>query len=441
MGVVDKVMNIILLSGGSGKRLWPISNDVRSKQFIKLFKDAHGNYESMVQRVYRQIKTVAPNASITIATSAAQLSSIHNQLGSNVSVCIEPCRRDTCPAILLAAAYLHDVLHISEEETVVVCPVDPYVENSYYEAVIELDKYVQNNTANLTLMGIEPTVPSDKYGYIIPESNATVSKVKEFKEKPDVETAKQYIAAGALWNAGVFAFKLGYLLAKAHQIVDFVDYKDLFTKYETLEKISFDYAVVEKEKSIQVTRYAGEWKDVGTWNMMSEVMSDNSKGNVTLDDTCHNTHVINELEIPVLCMGCKNMVVAASSDGIFVADKERSGSMKNYVEKISTDIRYAEKSWGTYNVVDAQTGAVTIKVSLDAGKGMSYHCHDFRDEVWNVLSGEGIVTVDGMEQIVKAGDVVTIAAGCKHTIKAVTDMQLIEVQIGSVISVEDKTVF
>lgn len=441
MGVVDEIMNIILLSGGSGKRLWPISNDVRSKQFIKLFKDAHGNYESMVQRVYRQIKTVAPNASITIATSAAQLSSIHNQLGSNVSVCIEPCRRDTCPAILLAAAYLHDVLHVSEEETVVVCPVDPYVENSYYEAVIELDKYVQNNTANLTLMGIEPTVPSDKYGYIIPESNAAVSKVKEFKEKPNTETAKQYIAAGALWNAGVFAFKLGYLLAKAHQIVDFVDYKDLFTKYETLEKISFDYAVVEKEKSIQVTRYAGEWKDVGTWNMMSEVMSDNSKGNVTLDDACNNTHVINELEIPVLCMGCKNMVVAASSDGIFVADKERSGSMKNYVEKISTDIRYAEKSWGTYNVIDVQTGAVTIKVSLDAGKGMSYHCHDFRDEVWNVLSGEGIVTVDGMEQIVKAGDVVTIAAGCKHTIKAVTDMQLIEVQIGSVISVEDKTIF
>lgn len=441
MGVVNKFMNIILLSGGSGKRLWPISNDVRSKQFIKLFKDDHGNYESMVQRVYRQIKTVAPNTSITIATSVAQLSSIHNQLGSNVPVCIEPCRRDTCPAILLAAAYLHDVLHVSEEETVVVCPVDPYVENSYYEAVIELDEYVQNNTANLTLMGIEPTVPSDKYGYIIPESNAAVSKVKEFKEKPDTETAKQYIAVGALWNAGVFAFKLGYLLAKAHQIVDFVDYKDLFTKYATLEKISFDYAVVEKEKSIQVTRYAGEWKDVGTWNMMSEVMSDASKGNVTLDDTCNNTHVINELEIPVLCMGCKNMVVAASSDGIFVADKERSGSMKNYVEKISTDIRYAEKSWGTYNVIDAQTGAVTIKVSLDAGKGMSYHCHDFRDEVWNVLSGEGIVTVDGMEQIVKAGDVVTIAAGCKHTIKAVTDMQLIEVQIGSVISVEDKTVF
>lgn len=434
-------MNIILLSGGSGKRLWPISNDVRSKQFIKLFKKENGEYESMVQRVYRQITAVDPNANVTIATSASQLSSIRNQLGDSVSVCVEPCRRDTCPAILLAATYLHDVLKVGVEETVAVCPVDPYVDNSYYEAVIALDKYVQANSAKLTLMGIEPTVPSDKYGYIITECNEPVSKVREFKEKPDVETAKQYIEQGALWNAGVFAFKLSYLIDIAHKMIDFVDYKDLFTKYESLEKISFDYAVVEKESSIQVTRYTGEWKDVGTWNMMAEVMSDNTKGNVTIDETCENTHVINELEIPVLCMGCKDMVVAASSDGIFVSDKKRSGSMKSYVEQISTDIRYAEKSWGTYCVLDAQQGAVTIKVSLYAGKGMSYHSHDFRDEMWNVVAGEGVVIVDGMEQIVKAGDVVTVAAGCKHTIKATTDMQLIEVQVGSVISVEDKMVF
>ena len=434
-------MNIILLSGGSGKRLWPISNDVRSKQFIKLFKKVDGEYESMVQRVYRQITDVDADAQVTIATSASQLSSIRNQLGDSVSVCVEPCRRDTCPAILLAAAYLHDVLNVELEETVAVCPVDPYVDNSYYEAVAMLDKYVQADTANLTLMGIEPAVPSDKYGYIIPESSDVVSKVKEFKEKPDIETSKKYIAMGALWNAGVFAFKLGYLINIAHKMIDFVDYKDLFTKYESLEKISFDYAVVEKEPSIQVTRYAGEWKDVGTWNMMAETMSDNTKGNVTLDDTCQNTHVINELGIPVLCMGCKDMIVAASSDGIFVSEKNRSGAMKSYVEQISTDIRYAEKSWGTYCVLDAQQGAVTIKVSLYAGRCMSYHSHDFRDEMWNVISGEGVVTVDGMEQIVKAGDVVTIAAGCKHTIKATIDMQLIEVQVGSVISVEDKMVF
>ena len=159
-------MNIILLSGGSGKRLWPLSNDVRSKQFIKLFKN-NDEYESMVQRVYRQITTVDADAKITIATSKSQASAIKNQLGEKASICVEPCRRDTFPAIALAAAYLHDELGVAENEAVVVCPVDPYVDNTYYEAVKNLQELAEQGRANLTLMGIEPTYPSEKYGYII----------------------------------------------------------------------------------------------------------------------------------------------------------------------------------------------------------------------------------------------------------------------------------
>ena len=121
-------MNIVLLSGGSGKRLWPLSNDVRSKQFIKIFKLENGSYESMLQRVYRQIKATNPGATVTIATSKSQVSAIHNQLGEDVGVSVEPCRRDTFPAIALATAYLHDVQGVSEDEAVVVCPVDPLCE-------------------------------------------------------------------------------------------------------------------------------------------------------------------------------------------------------------------------------------------------------------------------------------------------------------------------
>jgi len=434
-------MNIILLSGGSGKRLWPLSNDIRSKQFIKLFKDENDEYESMVQRVYRQITTVDAEATVTIATSKSQVSAIRNQLGDKVSVCIEPCRRDTFPAIALAAAFLHDEKGVDPDETVAVCPVDPYVSNAYYEAVKKLGALVDEKNANITLMGIEPTYPSEKYGYIIPESADNVSDVKEFKEKPDTETAKRYIEQGALWNAGVFAFKLGYLMEKAHSMIDFTDYRDLYAKYDTLEKISFDYAVVEKEPSIQAMRFAGDWKDVGTWNMMAEVMADVAKGNVTMDDTCTNTNVVNELDIPILCMGCKDMVIAASCDGILVSDKEQSGYMKPYVEKISESVRYAEKSWGTYTVIDAQPEALTVKVSLHAGNQMKYHSHEYRDEVWTVLNGNGRTIVDGMEQVLRPGDVVTIAAGCKHTLIADTDMNVIEVQVGKDISQADKTVY
>ena len=434
-------MNIILLSGGSGKRLWPLSNDVRSKQFIKLFKDDNGNYESMVQRVYRQITAVDMDAKITIATSKSQASTIKNQLGEKVSICVEPCRRDTFPAIVLAVTYLHDELGVAENEPVVVCPVDPYVDNTYYEAVKDLHKLVECDTANLTLLGIEPTYPSEKYGYIIPDSAENISSVKEFKEKPNVETAKKYLMQHALWNAGIFAFKIEYLLNKAHSMIDFEDYRDLFNKYDTLTKISFDYAVVEKEPSIQVLRYSGDWKDVGTWNMMSEVMADKTKGKAVLDETCYNTNVVNELNIPILCMGCKNMIVAASGDGILISDKERSGYMKPYVEKIETEAMYAEKSWGSYTVIDIQPGSMTVKISMKAGESMSYHMHNYREEVWTVVSGRGKAIVDGMEQIFRTGDVITIAAGCKHTVTAITNLDIVEVQLGEEISVSDKIKF
>lgn len=434
-------MNIILLSGGSGQRLWPLSNSVRSKQFIKLFKNETGEYESMVQRVYHQIKTVDEGASIMVATSRSQVSAIKNQLGEQVSICIEPCRRDTFPAIVLAAAKLFYEEKADRDEAVVICPVDPYVDHTYYEAVGRLWELAERGDANISLMGIEPSYPSEKYGYIIPETGNDVSRVKEFKEKPTVEAAKEYLSKGALWNAGVFALKVGYLMDTAHEMLDFTDFQDLLAGYDKLPKISFDYAVVEKESNIQVMRYAGSWKDVGTWNMMAEVMADRAKGNVTLDNTCDNTNVVNELDIPILCMGCKDMVIAASSDGILVADKEQSSYMKPYVEKMGMEAMYAEKSWGTYNVIDVQDSFMTIKVLLNAGHQMKYHSHKRRDEVWTIVAGEGEVVLDGERMQVRAGDVVKIAHESRHTIIAKTTLHVIEVQIGEDIDVKDKEVF
>lgn len=430
-------MNIILLSGGSGKRLWPLSNDIRSKQFIKIFKTVDG-YESMVQRVYRQIKEVDAEANVTIATSKTQVSSIHNQLGSAVGVCVEPCRRDTFPAIALATAYLHDVKDVGLDDAVVVCPVDPYVNNDYFAALKGLSDLAEQGNANLSLMGIEPTYPSEKYGYIIPESADAVSSVKTFKEKPDAATAEKYIARGALWNGGVFAYKLRYVLDKAHELIDFTDYHDLFNKYETLKKISFDYAVVENESKIQVMRFAGQWKDMGTWNTLTEAMEEPSIGKAILNDTCEGVNVLNELDVPVLCMGLKNVVVSASPEGILVSDKEQSSYIKPYVDSIHQQIMFAEKSWGSFRVLDIEHESMTIKITLNPGHGMNYHSHENRDEVWTIISGTGRAILDGAEKQVKAGDILTMQAGCKHTIFADTELKIIEVQLGKAISVEDK---
>ena len=432
-------MNLVLLSGGSGKRLWPLSNDIRSKQFIKIFKKEDGSYESMVQRVYRQIKKIDTDATVTIATSKTQVSAIHNQLGDEVGISVEPCRRDTFPAIALATAYLVDVQGVNPEESVVVCPVDPYVEDDYFEALKALSEQADKGEANLVLMGIEPTYPSEKYGYIIPKEASQISMVSTFKEKPSIEAAKEYISQGALWNGGVFAYKLRYVLEKAHELIDFTDYYDLFEKYDTLNKISFDYAVVEKEEKIQVMRFAGQWKDLGTWNTLTEAMDENSVGEAMMNDTCTNVHIINEMSMPILAMGLHDVVISASPDGILVSDKEQSSYIKPYVDKIDQQIMFAEKSWGSFRVLDVESESLTIKVTLKSGSSMNYHSHKNRDEVWVVISGEGHTIVDGMEQKVHAGDVITMQAGCRHTVFADSELKLIEVQLGKEISVHDKT--
>lgn len=429
-------MNIILLSGGSGKRLWPLSNEIRSKQFVKIFQSVDG-YESMLQRTLRQIFTIPAQVSVTVSTSSAQEKILKKYLPANVDISSEPCRRNTFPAIALTSAYLRDVKNVDADEPIVICPVDPYVDDNFFADFVTLEELVKNSAANLILLGINPTYPSEKYGYIIPTSKNEVADVAEFKEKPDFAIAEKYIAEGGLWNGGVFACKISYVLEKARNILKSDSYAELLKNYTELPDISFDYAVVEHEKNIKVVRYTGEWKDVGTWNTLTDVMSEKNIGKVYFDNTCQNSHVVNETDMPIIAMGLKNIVVAASPDGILVADKIQSSQMKPLAEKIHEQVRFAEKSWGIYQVIDAGKEDLTIKVILNAGHKMRYHSHERRKEVWTVVEGTGRIKIDGEIKTVQIGDVIQIPAGVKHTISAITDLKVIEVQIGDV-SVEDK---
>lgn len=431
-------MNIVLLSGGSGKRLWPLSNDVRSKQFLKIYKTENGSYESMVQRVFRQIKTVNPDSLITIATSKSQVSAIKNQLGEQVSLSVEPTRRDTFPAIALAVSYMHNILGLSFDEPVAVCPVDHFVDQDYYCMVEKMCKEARQGEAEIILMGIEPTCPSDKYGYIIPSDESYLSWVKQFKEKPKPVMAKKYINDGALWNAGVFAFSVRFILNLAEKILGTSDYEKLYNSYSDLTRISFDYAVVEKTKNIKVFRYNGLWRDIGSWTMLTQTMTETTVGNVICDNNCMSSHAINNLDIPILCMGLKNITVATSPDGILVADNQSADQIKEYVEHINQSVMYAEKSWGNFHVLDVSPNSLTIKVTMKVNDNMTYHSHDNRNEVWTVVSGKGKTIIDGVERFVESGDVITIQAGQKHTIFSLTDMVLIEVQIGKDITASDK---
>ena len=429
-------MNVILLSGGSGKRLWPLSNDVRSKQFLKIFTKEDGTRESMAQRMYRMIREVDPEANITIATSESQIPQIRTQLGENVGISVEPARRDTFPAIALAVAYLKKQ-GTGEDEPVVICPVDPYVNEDYFECLREMSK--EAGRANLTLMGIEPTYPSEKYGYIIPASTERISPVKEFKEKPSAETAEEYIRQGALWNGGVFAFRLSYLLSIASSIFGTDSYEALYSNYENLPKISFDYAVVEKEKSINVIRFGGQWKDLGTWNTLTEAMSEPVSGNATAD-SCRNTHVINELGLPLIALGISDAVIAATPDGILVSDKAESPKLKDFVA--SARPMYERRGWGEYKVLDYKThqdrqNSLVKELVITPGEHISYQRHKHRTEIWTFTEGIGELIIDGERKSVNRGDVAVITAGTKHAIKGITELHIIEVQIGDELTEDD----
>ncbi len=426
-------MNIILLSGGSGRRLWPLSNETRSKQFLKLLRDQDGQPESMVQRVFGQIQRAGIDANIVVATGISQRDSLLVQLGDAVDVVLEPERRDTFPAIVLASAYLADKKGMQRDEVVLVLPVDPYADLSYFYALLQMERLITDEMANIALMGIKPTYPSAKYGYIIPRPDGV--GVERFQEKPDEASAARLIAGGALWNGGVFAFKLGYLLDIASRYIPSATYEEVRSHFSLLPKISFDYEVVEKEESIALVEYLGEWRDLGTWNTLTEIMDDRAIGRVILADTCENTHVINELGIPVTVLGAKDLVVAASPDGILVSDKHQSSYLKQYVDGIDQPPMYEERQWGDYRALDFTsfpdgTMTLTKKVLIKAGQVSGYQVHFMRDEIWTVIDGSGDLLLDGHARSVKRGDVVRISKGCKHSVRAKTNLYLIVVQIG-----------
>jgi mannose-1-phosphate guanylyltransferase len=437
-------MQIVLLSGGSGKRLWPLSNNTRSKQFLKLLKAPDGSYESMVQRVYRQLTEAGFRAPITIATSISQADSIHSQLGNAVDMVLEPERRNTYPAIALSCAYLASEKHVPREETVIVLPVDPYAEQAYFDTLRRMDDAVQSGTAQLVLMGIQPTYPSEKYGYIVPVSNHRDEPVPvaRFTEKPSAADAETLIANGAVWNGGVFAFRLGWLLDTVQAQTPFAGYPDLYQRYTELKKNSFDYEVVEKANSIAMVSYQGIWKDLGTWNTLTEQMENERIGNCVSGEDTVSTHIINELEIPIVALGTSNLIIAASPDGILVSDKAKSSYLKPYVDQMDCRPMYEERRWGEYKVLEYNTfgenqRSMTKRLRINAAQNISYQSHRQRDEIWTFIEGTGELLLDGHIRNVRRGDVAYITKGMKHAIRAISDLYIIEVQIGEELTEED----
>ncbi|WDH83792.1 sugar phosphate nucleotidyltransferase [Paenibacillus urinalis] len=440
-------MKLVLLSGGSGKRLWPLSNDIRSKQFLKILDSPNGDKESMVQRVWRQIEEANLKKDTCIATSIGQVEILKNQLNDDIKLIVEPQKKDTFPAIALAATYLYSMEGIGLDETIVILPVDPYVENNFFKIMENLDTVLQNSDVDLALIGVKPSYPSEKYGYIIPEErkkSESYMNVSKFVEKPHKSMAETLIIQNAHWNCGVFAFKLNYLISLLIEKQLPIQYEAMVNLYDSLPAISFDFEVVEKARSVVVIPYDGYWKDLGTWNTLTDEMSSKVNGIGYLTQDSMNTHIINELNIPINVINLSNIVVVASPDGILVCDKDSSSLVKDVIKNNKLRPMYEERRWGNYRVLDyslSQTGeqVLTKRICIKASRNLSYQYHRLRREIWTVVSGQGELMINNELKVLQQGDLVNIPQNTLHSVKAITDLEIIEVQLGNEL-VEDDVV-
>ncbi|PAD33592.1 sugar phosphate nucleotidyltransferase [Terribacillus saccharophilus] len=437
-------MKIILLSGGSGQRLWPLSNDSRSKQFLKVLDNPETDTrESMVQRVWRQLNEIGLSEDAIIATNYTQSEILKNQLGEDVPIVIEPDRRDTFAAISLAVTYLYKYKSLKEDEVITVLPVDPFVEQDFFTQIKGLENLIDSNNSDLALIGVKPTFPSEKYGYILPGKEVKNGfEVNKFVEKPSKEYAEQLMKKNALWNCGVFAFRVSYILDYLDCININNDYDYLLENYSSIPKNSFDYEVVESMRNIVVTQYNGEWKDLGTWNTLSEEMSVNVNGKGILGQDTLNTHIINELDIPVVVIGIDNAIISSSYEGILVSSKELSPKVKNYINEFPTRPMYEEKRWGWYRVLEYTKhveGNETLvkRIGIEREYNVDYLVHYNSSKIWTIVKGEGIFAIDGKLEHIRAGDVIKISLSQKHSVKAITDLEIIEVQTGKHLTEND----
>lgn len=382
--------------------MWPLSNDIRSKQFLQLLDSPTGKKESMVQRIIRQLKGSGLDVEVTFATSETQKESILNQIGNHVNIVTEPERRDTFPAIALAVAYLKLQKNLGDDEIIVVMPCDSFIDESYFDAIARMGKAVEGDEAQLVLMGIKPTEPSSKFGYLVPDKNYDdadsdeVIKISRFTEKPDLDEAVRLIAKGALWNGGVFAFRLGFVAEILSRYVALKSYDYVRSHYSDLPKISFDYEVAEKTDLIAAVTFSGKWKDLGTWNSLSTELTDRIHGNAFLVDDCDNTTVINELSMPVLCMDVRDLIVVASNDGILISTKASSENLKEHVKSLTDQPRYIEYEWGSmrtleeYHNTDNSVCRVT-ELNIKTGKTSIFNIEDGESAACSVIAGAGVI--------------------------------------------------
>lgn len=440
----------LILAGGSGSRLWPLSRELYPKQLLNI-----QNTESLLQATFDRLKEyIAPNNIISM-TGVKHFSNVKYQLSSiaeNPVVLSEPISKNTAPAIILGAKYISETS--KEDPVILVVPSDHMIKNvsAFIETVREGEKLAEQGY--LVTFGIKPGYPETGYGYINIQS-------KKFVEKPNLELAKKYVEDGNYyWNSGIFMFKASTLLEETAKCApdifaelknfDFTSGSEIpFTKYDKMPSISIDYAVMEKSDKIAIVPLKSDWNDLGSWKSIYDVSKKDENGNVkighVLDEGSKNSMVYSSSKL-VATIGLEDIILVETEDAILACKSDKTQDVKKIfdtLKKQNDNTHLVHKTvyrpWGYYTVLAQGNGFLSKMIQVNPGQKLSVQSHNHRSEHWVVLEGTAKVLLEGKEYILSPGHSVDIAVKAIHSLQNPYEetLKIIEVQKGDLLIEED----
>ena len=441
----------VILAGGSGSRLWPLSRELYPKQLLNLCAE-----KSLLQSTFEMLNKFIPASEIISVTNSKHQSNVKMQLGDlceSPVILAEPISKNTAPAIAICVKYILETS--DKDETILVVPSDLLIKENekFKQTVLSAQKYVDEG--KIVTFGIKPTYPETGFGYIHSVNN----KVTKFTEKPDKETVLTYLKENYYWNSGIFMFKASTIMKELElhcpdivsilQNIKCSDNKISFTEFDKMPNISIDYALMEKSDNIAMVELQSDWKDLGSWKSIYEVSPKDENNNVfighVLDKGSKNSFVYSSSKL-VATIGLEDTVVIETEDAILACKKDKTQEVKQIYETLKQQHDGTQKvhktvyrPWGFYTVIAEGKGFQTKIIHVNVGQKLSVQSHNHRSEHWVVLSGMAKVVLEGKDHILSPGHSVDIPIKAIHSLQNPfeEDLEIIEVQKGDILSEDD----
>lgn len=456
----------LILAGGVGTRLWPLSRATLPKQFIDLFPEQGSLFQATLDRLQGLTECAAP----TVVCNEGHRYLVAEQLRlagkDDARIMLEPCGRNTAPAIAMAALAIKEA---DADASLLVLPADHLIANhgAFLDAVNAASRLAADNL--LVTFGIVPDVPETGYGYIKrgdEVADAAGYRVGRFVEKPDLATAQSYLDAGDYyWNSGMFLFRADHYLAELEKYApdiyascclahaqlktgdDFVSIPA--EEFSACRSESIDYAVMEKTDSAALIPLDAGWSDLGSWEALWQAQSGDEQGNVISGDVM--TYAVNDSYIVaktrlVTALGLKDVIIVESGDAVLVADKAHSQDVKKLVDELVAQQRkeiehpvLVQRPWGSFESLGVGDGYQVKHIVVHPGQAISLQRHQHRSEHWTVIRGRALIHCDGKEFYLEVNQSTYIPQGSKHRLSndGSEPVEIVEVQVGGYLGEDD----